>query len=175
MNSTAVVIAVAYGAATLIALLVAVALGRGAGKPRDADHAKLARRENGWFLIVLALLFALLLSTIFLVPYGGGGNEARAAGRRVVEIEGRQFAWVVRPARVRAGTQVEFRIRASDVNHGFGLYDPEDTLVFQVQAVPGELQKEFHTLRRPGRYRIICLEYCGVGHHLMLGSLTVEP
>jgi cytochrome c oxidase subunit 2 len=171
VNSTAVVIGVAYGCVVVVATLAALAIARTARHPGEADHRKLARRENVWFFVVLALLTALLGATIFLTPYDDG--EAAVAGRQVVEVNGQQFAWVVEPATVRAGRQVEFRIRASDVNHGFGLYDPDDHLVFQVQAIPDELQKEYHTLRKPGRYRIICLEFCGVGHHQMLGQLTV--
>ena len=93
--------------------------------------------------------------------------------RQVIEVQSRQFAWVVSPREVPAGTPLAFRITSDDVSHGFGLYDPDDKLVFQVQAVPGELQKEFATLTKPGRYRVICLEFCGVGHHVMLGQLTV--
>jgi cytochrome c oxidase subunit II len=173
VNSTAVVIAVAYGAVVVIATIVALAVAGSARKQPHDDHARLARRENAWFVVVVVLLLGLLLSTIWLTPYSNG--EARAADRQVVEITGRQFAWVVSPPRVQSGKQVEFRIRAADVSHGFGLYDPDDRLVFQVQAIPGSLQKEFHTLTKPGRYRVICLEFCGVSHHLMLSQLTVTP
>jgi heme/copper-type cytochrome/quinol oxidase subunit 2 len=31
------------------------------------------------------------------------------------------------------------------------------------------------TPNRPGEYRIVCNEFCGVGHHNMLGSIVVEP
>ena len=43
-------------------------------------------------------------------------------------------------------------------------------------AGPGSaerVQKEYATLSKPGIYRIICLEFCGVGHHLMLSRLVV--
>jgi cytochrome c oxidase subunit II len=183
VNSTAVVIGVLYGIATLLAVLVALAIASNARRTAHADHRKLARRENIWFVVVVALLLTLLLSTIWLTPYGdedastavaaGGAVAAAAPQRQVVEIGSRQFAWEVNPREVQAGTPLEFRITADDVNHGFGLYDPDDKLVFQVQAVPGKVQKEFDTLTKPGRYRIICLEFCGVGHHVMLGQLTV--
>ena len=61
------------------------------------------------------------------------------------------------------------------MSHAFGLYDPDDRLVFQVQAIPDELQKEYATLTKPGVYRIICLEFCGVAHHAMLSRLVVRP
>lgn len=173
MNSTAVVIGVAYAVVVVIATVIAFAMAGSARKRPHADPSKLARHENVWFGIVVVLLLGLLLSTIWMTPYSGG--EAKAADRQVVDVTGRQFAWIVEPQEVKAGRQVEFRIRADDVSHGFGLYDPDDRLVFQVQAISGALQKEFQTLTKPGRYRIICLEFCGLGHHAMLSQLTVTP
>ena len=174
MNSTAVVIGVAYAVTVLLGSVVALALARTATRTAHTDHGKLARRENGWLVVVLVLLVSLLLSTIWLTPYGDG-EEAAAAGRSVVEVTGAQFAWTVAPREVKAGDRIEFRIRAADVSHGFGLYDPDDKLVFQVQAIPDELQKEFATLTKPGVYRVVCLEFCGVAHHTMLSRLVVRP
>lgn len=174
MNSTAIVIGVAYLVTVVLGSLVALALARSATRAAETDHAKLARRENGWLAVVLLLLVSLLLSTIWLTPYGDDG-EAAAAGTRVVEVTGVQFAWTVEPREVRAGERIEFRIRTTDVSHGFGLYDPDDRLVFQVQASPGDLQKEYATLTKPGPYRVVCLEFCGVRHHAMLSRLVVRP
>ena len=171
MNSTALVIAVAYAVAVVIASVVALALARSAVRSAPVDHGKLARRENGWLAVVVALLVSLLLGTIWLTPYGA--DPAASAGGQVVELTGTQFAWQIEPRSVPAGRPLEFRVRASDVNHAVGLYDPDDKLVFQVQAMPGRLQKEYVTLRKPGTYRIICLEFCGVGHQLMLDRLEV--
>lgn len=174
MNTTAVVIGVAYLVTVVLGSLLALALARSATHSAETDHAKLARRENTWLVIVVLLLVSLLLSTIWLTPYGDE-EEAAAAGTRVVEVTGAQFAWTVEPREVRAGERIEFRIRATDVSHGFGLYDPDDDFVFQVQAVPDELQKEFATLTKPGVYRVVCLEFCGVAHHAMLSRLVVRP
>jgi len=59
------------------------------------------------------------------------------------------------------------------VNHGFGIYDPHGHFVVQVQVVPGKTQKLVHTFSTPGRYRILCLEFCGLDHHLMQTVLVV--
>jgi cytochrome c oxidase subunit 2 len=171
VNATAVVIGVAYLVAVVLGSLLALALARSATRTAHVDHGKLARRENVWLGAVLVFLVGLLLATIWLTPYGK--DPAAAAGGRIVNVTAAQFSWTLEPSRVPAGEPLEFRIRASDVSHGFGLYDPDDKLVFQVQAIPDALQKEYATLSKPGVYRIICLEFCGVGHHLMFDHLTV--
>ena len=116
-------------------------------------------------------LAALLLATIFFIPYG----KTAPRDAQVVRVTGVQFAWSLQPATIRAGKPVDFRLTSKDVNHGFGVYDAEDRLVFQVQVVPGKTQGYVHTFHRAGNYRILCLEFCGIGHHLMEGSLTVTP
>ena len=174
MNPTAVVIAIAYAVTVVLGSLVALGLARSATRAAEVDHRKLARRENGWLVVVLVLLVSLLLSTIWLTPYGDE-EDAAAAGTRVVDVTGAQFAWTVEPRQANVGERIEFRIRSTDVSHAFGLYDPDDRLVFQVQAIPDELQKEYATLTKPGVYRIICLEFCGVAHHAMLSRLVVRP
>jgi cytochrome c oxidase subunit II len=174
MNGTALVIGVAYAITVVVGSVIALALARSATRRSEIDHGELARRENAWLVVVLVLLVSLLLATIWLTPYGDAG-QAASGGRRVIEVTGVQFAWTVAPNEVQAGEQIEFRIRAADVNHAFGLYDPDDRLVFQVQAIPDSLQKEYATLTKPGVYRIVCLEYCGVAHHAMLSRLVVRP
>ncbi len=31
------------------------------------------------------------------------------------------------------------------------------------------------TFRTPGTYKVVCFEFCGVGHHLMTGKVIVLP
>ena len=91
MNSTAVVIAIAYAVTVVLGSARRWLLARSATRPAETDHRKLARRENAWLAIVLVLLVSLLLSTIRLTPYGDE-EEAAAAGTRVIEVTGAQFA-----------------------------------------------------------------------------------
>lgn len=96
---------------------------------------------------------------------------AREAGDvQVVNVTGYQWYWDMDEYVVTAGVPVEFHVTSEDVNHGFGIYDPDLRLVAQVQAMPGYQNVLRHTFERPGIYQILCLEYCGLAHHDM-----VEP
>jgi cytochrome c oxidase subunit 2 len=86
---------------------------------------------------------------------------------------GVQFAWAVTPAEVRAGVPVEFLMTTRDVNHGFGLYDPDGTFLTQAQVVPGQTQKLVWTFDEPGTYEVLCLEFCGAKHHEMVTTIEV--
>jgi cytochrome c oxidase subunit 2 len=91
-----------------------------------------------------------------------------------VRVTGVQFAWAIDPARVLAGVPVEFQLQATDVNHGFGVYDEDGVLEFQVQVMPGVTQTAVHTFEEPGVYEVLCLEFCGRNHHEMVATIQVE-
>lgn len=171
MNSTEVLIAVAYGLVTVAAVVLALMLAvstRGSRPPVDAQ--RLAHRERNWLYIVIAIMLALLFATIWFTPYGHGSTQT---GDVVVRVDSRQFFWRVQPNTFPANREIEFRLTSADVNHGFGIYDPDDRLVAQVQVVPGKTQTLVRTFDKPGHYRILCLEFCGFGHALMQGAFTV--
>ena len=74
---------------------------------------------------------------------------------------------------IRAGIPVQFEVTSGDVNHGVGIYDADDHLLTQTQAMPGVTNRLVHTFAQPGRYRILCLEYCGLAHHGMIAEFDV--
>lgn len=171
MGETAWLIASSYAAVSIVGAAIAVAVWRSTRGGGTADPARLAERERSWFVVVVALLAALFLGTIFFIPYG---REAGASGQ-VVEVTALQFAWRIEPNEVKARTPVEFRLRATDVNHAFGVYDDRERLVLQVQVMPERTQKAVHTFERPGTYSVLCLEFCGLGHHVMETTFEVTP
>jgi cytochrome c oxidase subunit 2 len=45
--------------------------------------------------------------------------------------------------------------------------------VAQTQSMPGYTNVLRHTFDEPGTYKILCLEYCGLGHHEMSAEINV--
>ena len=60
------------------------------------------------------------------------------------------------------------------MNHGFAVYNDDNVLLFQIQAIPKHVSHIVYTFKEPGRYQVVCLEFCGVNHHKMIGALQVE-
>jgi len=172
VGTTAKIVAISYLVVVLLGIALSVLLVRSTRERHGPlDTETLARREKTWLGVVISLLAALLLATIFFIPYGRGA----ASDAQVVHVQASQFAWKIDPPTVRAGTQVEFLLTSTDVNHGFGLYNDNDVLLFEVQVVPGKTQKGLYTFKKPGTYHILCLEFCGFGHQLMQSTITVTP
>ncbi len=71
---------------------------------------------------------------------------------------------------VPADTPVTFHLTSIDVVHGFEIVRTNG----QAMVVPGYVS-QFTTRFAPGEYMVVCNEYCGVGHHIMAGKLTVVP
>ncbi len=172
MSPTALVITISYSIAVVIGSVISFAVWASTNPKQDEAgdaRARHARQETVWLFVVLAALFALLMATIFYVPYGTSAGQ----GKQIVRVTGVQFAWAIDPVEVKVGVPVEFLASATDVNHGFGVYDPDGALIFQAQVVPGQTQKVVWTFEKTGRHEVICLEFCGQKHHEMISSFEV--
>ena len=166
-----IAIGVVFAAIALLLAAVFVVIGVQAGsevgEERVHDVGYWLRKR--WLALLLVIGVLVVGISLFDLPYASGG----AAGRTVVKVTGGQFFWSLQPDRVPADTRVRFDVTSVDVNHGFGLYDPHGHLIGSVQAMPGYHNKLNLTLGEAGVYRIRCLEYCGLSHSTMEGSLTV--
>ena len=88
-----------------------------------------------------------------------------------VYLMGQMWQWS--PAlRLEKGATYTLHLSSLDVNHGFSLY-PQN---INLQVVPGYDYALKVTPNETGDYRVVCNEFCGAGHHTMLGKIEVlEP
>jgi cytochrome c oxidase subunit 2 len=101
-------------------------------------------------------------------------HDARASEvTRTIEAQARQWAWDLSSDQASVGDVVEFVVTSVDVTHGFALYDPQKRIVAQIQAMPGFVNKVRHRFDIPGKYEVMCLEFCGLAHHGMVAEIQV--
>jgi len=80
------------------------------------------------------------------------------------------MSWQWQPVlRLRQGAEYTLHISSLDVDHGFSLFPVN--LNFEV--VPGYDYGLRVTPTVAGDFRIICNEFCGIGHHTMVGRVIV--
>jgi cytochrome c oxidase subunit 2 len=162
-------VAVGYGilgGAVVVVLGILVAASTRGRRPA-LDAAAVGERERTWFGVVVVALVALLFATIFFTPYGKSSESAP----QTLDVHAEQFAFVLDKATVRVGEPVKFHLTSADVNHGFAVFNSRNEFLFQTQVMPGKTTDYVYTFRKPGTYRIVCFEYCGVGHDEMTGTL----
>ena len=72
--------------------------------------------------------------------------------------------------KLQKGKEYILHLSSLDVNHGFSLYP----ININFQVVPGYDYGLRVTPNAAGDFRIICNEFCGIGHHMMVGRVIVE-
>lgn len=79
--------------------------------------------------------------------------------------------WRWYPAlKLKRGQTYRLHVSSADIQHGFSL----QPLNMNFQILPGYDHVLTITPTLAGDYRVICNEFCGIGHHLMVGKIVVE-
>ena len=74
---------------------------------------------------------------------------------------------------LQAHTTYKIWLSATDVLHGFSLVGGGQNI--NLELAPNHVTGMNLTVGAPGRYLIVCNEYCGLQHHTMHAFLTVVP
>lgn len=147
-------------------------------KEVEADYPSVIQKWYGvrgkWFIFLAILGITVTLLSTSPYPIADQEKTYEDNEHQVVKVGAHQWYWTMVPNTVESGKPVAFYVTGEDVNHGFGVYDDNLTLVAQTQAMPGYTNKLIHTFDKPGKYKILCLEYCGLAHHAMITELTVN-
>ena len=86
-----------------------------------------------------------------------------------VYILGRMWSWYP-IVKLKKGREYTVHLSSVDLNHGFALYP----INVNFQVVPGYDYGLKMTPNEAGEFKILCNEFCGIGHHLMIGKIIVE-
>lgn len=68
------------------------------------------------------------------------------------------------------GQEYKIHLSSMDYNHGFSL----QPVNINIQVVPGYEHVVKMTPTSSGTFAIVCNEFCGIGHHSMLGRIYVK-
>lgn len=133
---------------------------------------KAYRIRKQYFIVLLIVIILVSIYTLRDLPYERQTTNA-AEPPLVVDVVAKQFNWEVSANEATVGQPVEFHVTSADVNHGIGIYDENMNLLGQTQAMPGYTNVLGYTFTKPGTYQFLCMEYCGIGHHIMTSTFVV--
>lgn len=157
----------------ILLLAIYVAFAPKSTLPKEEIAHKVYGARKVYFFFISAVLILALFTTLPFTPYP---QFKKIKPALVVRVIGRQWAWSMNGSNtitVPADKLIEFQVTSSDVNHGFGIYNPQGELVAQTQAMPGFVNKLKYTFHKPGEYKVLCLELCGVAHYMMAANIEV--
>lgn len=126
-------------------------------------------------VVVLSGVLALTVNTLLALSAPAESDD------NVVEVIGHQFWWEVRypdhnvltanEIHIPAGTPVRVRLAAQDVIHSFWV--PE--LHGKLDMIPGQTNTFWLQADRPGVFKGLCAEFCGVQHAKMTFLVIAQP
>ncbi len=143
------------------------------GEPADAIGVQIHDNHSLelWWTLV-PTLFVVLLS-ILSVRIWYGIQVAQPANGLVVESIGHQWYYTFRYPQIHGevtdemhlpvGQPVVLNVTSTDVIHSFWIPD----IRLKADMIPGLINTIRFTPTRPGRYPIICTEFCGTEHGMM--------
>lgn len=101
-----------------------------------------------------------------------------ADGKYVVNIVASAFNYdfgkeedgtATKTIRVPKGSTVLFQVTSKDVVHGFQVAGTNVNMIIE----PGHISRYESVMKNGGEFTVVCNEYCGIGHHLMFGTVEV--
>lgn len=146
---------------------------------------KVYKLRGRYFFVLVICAIALLVITLRMLPYPKFQGESD----ETVTIVGAQWAWKMAPGdfdksadqftgsgeiSLPANKKIKFIVTSSDVNHDFGIYNEKGVLLAQTQAMPQYKNVLEYEFPEKGEYHILCLEYCGIAHSIMVGKIHVN-
>ncbi len=171
-------------ALSTVVVVAFVFVARSTRNPAEVPYGAVTGVRRRLFWVMSVALLGFLVLTLPLLPY----PHADQKPDRVVHVRARQFLFefsdkafpegdgMAVPAElppVKAGELVEYRVSAVDATHGFGIYNEKGDLIHQVQAMPGYVNRLRVRFPSAGTFQVLCMEYCGVGHHVMRATIEV--
>lgn len=142
--------------------------------PSNTTKSKLARMEGIWISGVVMIFIAINVVSIKYMPTVKAG-QIDEKNVQVVDVKARSWAYEISDREYEVGQTVRFSVTSEDTMHGFAVYHPDGRMLFTTMLVPGVVNPNsiVHTFSEPGIYKVRCLEYCGIAHHVMQDKLTV--
>ncbi|MCW8905780.1 MAG: hypothetical protein OQL28_00895 [Sedimenticola sp.] len=144
--------------------------------PSNTGRGKLTRIETVWIFSAVALFVIANVYSISYMPMSKtAATEASGVAIQDVDVTARSWSYEISDREFEVGKPVRFSVKSVDTMHGFTVYHPNGKILFNMMLIPG-LEKAsslVYTFTEPGKYKVRCLEYCGIAHHGMQDELTV--
>ena len=172
---------------TLVIISVVIFLIVTSAKGEDIELVKtrIVKNRKYYFLGLVMVLAIISIATLRWLPYPGFQSEPD----EIVTVVGIQWDWEMAPGisnknshefegksqiSLPVNKRIKFIVTSDDVTHSFCIYNSAGVLLAQTQAMPQYKNELEYLFKKRGDYTILCLEYCGLAHPFMTGTIHVQ-
>jgi len=124
-------------------------------------------RERNWLFVLIAIFLVFNIITLSpLIPWQKWllWSDPVPDQRVAVEFGDYEIRLPAGGIEVKVGEYVEFVATSEDVTYGFGVFRPDESMVFQMQVLPGRENSILWKFDQPGIYDVRSTEYSGPRH-----------
>lgn len=120
-------------------------------------------------LVVLGVsLHIVTYNTIPWVPMDLDRKNIEADQVFDIVMEDHTFILPAEKLQIQCGQKVMFNVTSNDLTYGFGLFRQDNSMLFQMQVVPGHVNDVLWEFKQNGIYTIRSTEYSGPEGHQMI-------
>lgn len=154
---------IAYTCYTIV--IIAVMIWFGLNITKQAKSTRLSKSLFYTFVIFLTVLgVSLHLITYNTIPWAPMDmNRADIKADRTfnIEVKNHEFILPSDTLGIKAGETVMFDVTSADLTYGFGIFRQDNSMIFQMQVVPGHKNDILWKFDQPGTFTIRSTEYSG--------------
>lgn len=128
------------------------------------------KKERNWlYFLVIVFLIVNIITLSPIVPWQQWllWDAPQPQTTVNVEYENYQIHMPASPVVIPVDQFVEFSAVSSDVTYGFGVFRADNSMVFQMQVLPGRQNDIIWKFDEPGLYSVRSTEYSGPQHSKM--------
>ena len=134
------------------------------------------KAERRWLyvlIVVFVIVNAVTLST--LIPWQSWQLWQKPTPSQVVNVSYDNYVITMdTPVEIKAGEFVQFAATSADVTYGFGVFRKDNSMVFQMQVLPGRTNVITWKFDETGMYDVRSTEYSGPKHSDMVVRDAIE-
>ena len=173
------------GALIVVSVVVFLIVSSTQNQDKASVKHRVFKIRTRYFFGLSVILVIILFISLRLLPYPRFQGEAD----EVVTVVGIQWDWQMahgitnktpheflgkNEITLPVNKRIKFIVTSDDVNHDFAIYNNEGVLLTQTQAMPQYKNVLEYVFTKKGNYTVFCLEYCGLAHAFMMGTIHVQ-
>lgn len=134
------------------------------------------KAEKRWLYFLIAIFVIVNVVTLSsLIPWQTWQIWQNPTPSQVVEVTYDNYVITMdAPVQIKANEYIQFDATSTDVTYGFGVFRKDNSMVFQMQVLPGRTNTIVWKFDETGMYDVRSTEYSGPKHSDMVVRDALE-